>query len=216
LCRYFSNIGSYGGGIMPKSRQEPRNMLYTMSERRTGLFSGAAAAVVAHNAEARRAGIKLPIMQRPGGPEENRPGRQAGIKLPAAMSAEGAALSALHVPHFGDIHHPGLTYGLFSEISRCISDGFSGMLLILGDVTDAGFSKKNSRAAGRKPYAEAMAVVVADMPAQALSVFKHDRHFCMGIHKGFQIQGFGSRIFRMDQVFTPQSPIRLPRIISSF
>jgi hypothetical protein len=72
--------------------------------------------------------------------------------------------------------------------------------LAFGYIGNARFPYKNPGSFSRKSDAETMAVVIPDKPLQSLAIGQDYRDFGMRINQRFKVSGFGSGMFRVNEV----------------
>jgi hypothetical protein len=88
----------------------------------------------------------------------------------------------------------------FGEISSIFGHAGQEMFrLFFRDIGNAFFANKNFRPFDQGTDAEAIAVVIADMAVESLSVLQDHRNLCIRVHQGFQISRFGPRMLRMHE-----------------
>ena len=79
--------------------------------------------------------------------------------------------------------------------------------LFFADVGNACFSQEDSGPRSGKTDAEAIAVIIADMPVKLFPIYHHYRDFRVRIDQGFEVSGFGSsRLFRVHKFLDPGRP----------
>jgi hypothetical protein len=88
--------------------------------------------------------------------------------------------------------------------------------LIFRNIGNACFTEENSGPFGRKPNAEAMAVIIADAPMKPFAVIQYYGNLCVGINQGFQVFGFGSGLLQMCKILDLWRSVETLLRMSSF